>query len=349
MHLTLYIPGLFGPEARFSREFVPEAPALEVILSRASRIDPPAGSRHGALSSLFGLGLAADADAPVAAVSRIVDAGEAGADWWLRADPVHLRADRSGLVLIDAGEFRLDAREAQALAADLRGLLAEVGELDAPRPDRWYLRLKQPPDLQTRDLDEVSGRDIRHALPGGAGAPAWHRLLNEIQVRLHSHEINRLREQRGEAPVNSVWFWGGGTAPAGMVPIWSRVFGGGVYAEGLARLSCTPYTPRVDQLAAALAEPGAERPVLVVLDECATALHRQDLHAWSEGIAHLESAWFEPCLRLLRSRVLRRLDLFTQGFGFRLSPRSLWRIWRRRTPLGQFISGAIAPANDVNT
>jgi hypothetical protein len=343
LRLTLYIPGLFGPEARFSREFIPRAPALETILSRADRIEPPPGARHRVLSSLFGLVLPPDADAPVAAVSRFVETAENSAEWWMCADPVHLRADRTGLVLIPARDTGVADQEAQALAADLRDTLAEVGQLEIRRPERWYLKLGRRPELHTRELDQVSGRDIRHGLPGGADAPAWRRLLNEIQIRLHAHEVNRRRESRGAAPVNSLWFWGCGTLPGGMTRTWSRVVGGGSYAEGLARLSGTPFSPEPDRNV----EPaeGGDGAVLVVLDDCASALATHDLQAWNRAVGELESAWFEPCLRLLRSRTLGRLEILTERFGFRLAPLSLLKFWRRAS-LADFVSGAITPVVD---
>lgn len=340
MRLTLYIPGLFGPEAHFSSEFIPPAPALETILARASRIHPPPGPRHHVLSSLFGLTLPPGADAPVAAVSRMVDTGGKSGDWWMHADPVHLRVDRTGLVLVPA---RLDVHEARSLVADLRDLLAEVGELEPVRPDRWYLKLKTDPGLRTQELGQAFGRDIRHALPQGAGASSWHRLLNEIQIRLHGHDINRSRESRGEPIVNSLWFWGGGALPAALPQTWSRVVGGGTYAEGLARLSGTPFSPGPDRGTESGA--GGDDAVLVVLDECAAALAGHDLQAWAEGVARLESAWFEPCLRLLRSRALGRLEILTEKSGFALSPFALLRFWRRAA-LEDFIPGAIAPATD---
>jgi hypothetical protein len=329
---------LFGPEARFSREFIPHAPALETLLSRADRIEPPPGAHHEILSSLFGLALPAGGDAPVAAVSRFATTGEKSDDWWMCADPVHLRADRTGLVLVPA--TGLADHEARALAADLRDLLSDTGELEPARPDRWYLRLKTDPGLRTHEPGQASARDIRHALPSGAGAPSWHRLLNEIQIRLHGHEINRGRESRGEPAVNSLWFWGAGVLPAELPRKWSRVVGGGLYAQGLAELSATPFSRGPD--ADAEPEGGGDGAVLIVLDDCAAALTRHDLQAWNHGVAGLEAAWFEPCLRLLRSRVLTRLEVLTEGFAFSLAPLSLLKFWRR-AKLEDFVPGATAP------
>ncbi len=41
----------------------------------------------------------------------------------------------------------------------------------------------------------------------------WYRLLNEIQMYMHQHEVNAERLRRGLLPINSLWFWGAGSLP----------------------------------------------------------------------------------------------------------------------------------------
>ena len=60
-------------------------------------------------------------DPPVAAVTRFLDTGERDGGWYLRADPVHLRADLNKLILFDASTFALSDREARSFAADCWG------------------------------------------------------------------------------------------------------------------------------------------------------------------------------------------------------------------------------------
>jgi hypothetical protein len=51
-------------------------------------------------------------------------------------------------------------------------------------------------------------------LPSGASAATHRTLLSEIEMALHDHAANLEREATGQLPVNSLWLWGGGTAPA---------------------------------------------------------------------------------------------------------------------------------------
>ncbi|MBI2970334.1 MAG: hypothetical protein HYY36_06285 [Gammaproteobacteria bacterium] len=194
MHLTLFLPGLFGPGTRFSEEFIPRADALEMLLSRGDLRRSPRQSFHRTLSLLFGYAADNGRDVAVAAVTRLLDGGEAPAGCWMRADPVCLVPDRHGLVLMDAASLGLNMQDALALAAEIRPALRIADcELEVPAPERWYLHIDDAPALCTRELDSVVGQDIQSALPTGSDASRWHRLLNEIQMLMHGSGVNQDR------------------------------------------------------------------------------------------------------------------------------------------------------------
>jgi len=108
--LHLLIPGLLET-ARFDSPAPPipvaTLPALRWLLARADPHPAPATTDE-LLLSLFKLTIPADADLPVAALTRLADGGAWDAGWWLRADPVHLRPDLRGVFLADAGRWRLN-------------------------------------------------------------------------------------------------------------------------------------------------------------------------------------------------------------------------------------------------
>ena len=201
----LVIPDLFLPNG-FAAEVCAglSLPALETILGRghSEMLDPV--SLEGMLCGLFGVQDAGDA--PVAAISAAFDGLAAGC--WLRADPVNLNLQRDRLLL--AG-VRVASEEAAALCASLNTHFAGQGiEFFAPHPQRWYVRLGELPRIRTTPLSQAIGGDVRAALPAGEDASRWHQLSNEIQMLLHAHPLNEIREVHGETIVNSVWFWGGG-------------------------------------------------------------------------------------------------------------------------------------------
>jgi len=339
MELTLYIPALFGPDGRYSDAFIPTLPALETLLSRARRQDLPRLSCCRQTATLMGCRVPPGESVPVAALTRLVDAGGPRGGIWMRADPVHLATGHRGLVLVDGQRASMDQREALALAAAIRPLFLDLGiELEVPHPVRWYIRLPDRPALATRELGEVMGRDVQSALPTGIDAGKWLRLLNEIQMCMHGSDVNREREARGLPLINSVWFWGDGDEPEAPDCDWSIIHGNDVFMQGLAQCAgraCEPLPggamTLLDQVA------GAGR-VLVVHDGCAGAARYQDLQGWNEALQGLERDWFEPLLAALRARRLSALTLVTGELSASLSPWSLRLPWRRRRPFGSFIA-----------
>lgn len=340
MNLTLYIPGLFGPEAQFSQEFIPRVDALEFLLARGSRGSVQHRSYHATLCHLFGFEPPTDTDIPVAAITRLIDADEHSSGCWMRADPVHLRADRYGLILLDARALKLDIRDALALAADLREILArENWRLEVPHPERWYLQMNAVPSLRTRELDAVVGRDIAPALPSGADAPRWHALMNEIQMRLHASDVNRARAAHGHLPVNSLWLWGIGELPRVIAPRWWKVYAEEISARAMARLASTPSAPLPSGPAEIAGAAPKAAPILAISNACKLRVEYQDLEGWHDSVCDLEEIWFQPCLRLLRGGILRSLDLITDRIRISVTRAALYRFWRRARPLAAHVRG----------
>ena len=114
----------------------------------------------------------------------------------------------------------VDAPSRLALSAqedeELRRAIAPLfdGELVAPAPGRWHLRLDRPAALDTLPLPHAVGRSAPTDLPAGADGAHWRRLLAEAQPMLHAHAVNRHRDESGLPTVNSLWPWGAGRLPA---------------------------------------------------------------------------------------------------------------------------------------
>src|SRR5690606_28390531 len=117
-------------------------------------------------------------DRPDAWLSYRMDTGTAAPGALLRADPVHLRADRSRLVLFDGAHLQIADVELGALAdAFNRHYAADGMRLEFATPVRGYLHLPRQPDMRTTPLARVMGQDIDAFLPSGRDARDWHRFL----------------------------------------------------------------------------------------------------------------------------------------------------------------------------
>ena len=57
------------------------------------------------------------------------------------------------------------------------------------------------------EINQVPNRDF---LPYGQDEVWWHKFINELQMFLFDHPANKKREDKGQYPINSVWFSGGG-------------------------------------------------------------------------------------------------------------------------------------------
>ena len=207
MKLTVLLPGLAWPDADTLAAATDGLvlPELSWLLARAART-PLEQDADQVLAQQFGLGYT-----PVARVAGLADGLETRQGYWLRIDPVYLRAEREALVLADSGVMSISQQEADRLVDSLNRFFAEDGlRFHAPVPDRWYLEGRQPWRAEFTRLEAVIGENVDTHLPRGETALLWHRWLNELQMLLFSQAVNAEREGAGELPINSVWPWGDG-------------------------------------------------------------------------------------------------------------------------------------------
>lgn len=337
LHLTLLVPGLCGPESDppVGAYFPGRPRELDRLLTR-SRQEAVAGQGlEAALCREFGLDpLAA---LPVATLTWLADSPDPPPPHLLRADPVHLRADQRYLRLFEAHSIPLHADEAVQLVATINEFNAARGwHLAAPHPQRWYLSLPDMPRLVTQAPQRAAGADIDPWLPAGADAPRWHGLLNELQMLLHDHPVNRARASRGEPAINSLWLWGNGNLPAGLTTPWSAIGADHPLARGLARYAGIPCSPLPESL-----EHWRERALpLVILDALEWPQRYRDVERWLDAFERLERGWLRPAAQALRSGTLASLTLDTcNGRRFTGGRWRQYRFWKTSRPF-EAVSGS---------
>ncbi|MGQ0658894.1 MAG: hypothetical protein ACT4NU_12535 [Chromatiales bacterium] len=278
------------------------------------------------LFELFALDAGIDTDVPAAAATHWLDFDGDHDGFWLRADPVHLRPDLGRLLLFDANSFPLDLEEARSLIAELNAHLAKIGlQLEVgSEAKRWYLRLSTPPQLRTMPPYRASGLHIDDFLPRGEDAARWQVLGNELQMLLHQSPINIARDQRGEPPINSVWFWGAGTFAPGRARDWTIVVSDEPMALGLARCSGCPVLKPSASAADALPREGS---CLVALPWGACAWRRDDIDGWREALRTLEEEWLRPLVSALRRQRVKQVTIHGADAVHKITPADRWRFW----------------------
>lgn len=321
----LLLPPQAAPSLRELR-----LPHLERWMARGDAMRLESQGAAPWLAERFGIA----APLPVAAVTLAADDGpREGA--WLRADPVHLQVSTDAVTLHDASLLDIHRDEAIALVGVLQDHFAGDGlEFVAPHPSRWYVRVPAAEVPRTTPLESVLGRNLHGVLPRGQGRLNWASAITEAQMLFASHDVNAEREATGRPAINSVWFWGEGTAPAKVESPYAIVYAQDAFARGLGSLAgvrvadVPPDAAHVDMVADA-------ESILLVLDPLTAPLHGGDEQAWREAAARLDETWFARIGELLERFEAVRLVLpghhATRVAS--LGPSARWRWFRRRTPL----------------
>lgn len=130
------------------------------------------------------------------------------------ADPIHLQADRDTATLLPPAMLALSEQEADALLASLNAFVAEDGWwFSRDSAGLWFMHGMEGAALASYPPTFLAHRNASSFLPDGVDSHVWRRLMAELQMLLHTHPVNQLREQRGQLTVNSLWFWGGADLP----------------------------------------------------------------------------------------------------------------------------------------
>ncbi len=330
--LTLFIPGLLGPDARFHEDYVPLLPSLELLLSKASHTVKHNTNTeyHRTLANLMGLDVSAEVDVPVASITRYQDNAGDASGIWMRADPVHLSADRDGLILMDSFILNLTQHDALAIAAEANKVLQDYGfTVEVPYKDRWYIKLDEDLAFTTTELTTVVGNEVAAYLPRGDGAGKLHNMLNELQMHLFNCDINQQRETRGELPVNSIWLWGMGEIDTLSDMDISIVFTDDIYANCLAGLTSLDCVPVPNHFLGMLEQSGDDDEVLAVLMHCQAPRQYQNLDLWQKALLLLEGSWFEPTLDYLQQGKLKKLRIISDEHEFHLTRFGLKKFWKK--------------------
>lgn len=140
--------------------------------------------------------------------------GDRPTKWIAAADPVYLEPRLDHLCLHELRRTGVEARQLRSLINHLQATLATGTEYGFTRLGSYgYLSSKLPVATATMPAYVVDQQRPDEFLPAGDDTAVHRNLLSEIEMALHEHEVNLMRESNGQLPVNSLWLWGGGTAP----------------------------------------------------------------------------------------------------------------------------------------
>lgn len=330
--IEILCPGVF---AQVPSSWLPArraVEALETLLSRAELTTERRGGIERNLCRRFGVEVADDGEVPAGALSLFAEGGAVGGNYWLRADPVHLHADRDRLVLFTPDTATRVALRASGYIETFNSHFSRDGwQLIATESSRWYLRAPRSMDLRTWPLREVDGRSVEPFLPWGPDAAGLRSLLTEAEMLMHA----LLTRETAGAPAgqlpNSLWLSGGGRLPArGNCGI-DALMADDLVARGLARNAGITMTSAGQPL------PPQGR-VLCFLDVLAASLRTGNPAAYVHGLGKLNDVVSEA-LAQARSGSLGSLcvsDGDTRSWCARAATLKRW--WRRRREYRTFLA-----------
>ncbi len=236
----------------------------------------------------------------------------------LRADPVHLRADPSRIMLFDAETVGITAAEADSLLDALNAALGTHGVRFSRgvSPIRWYVELPQIQDAGLRSPRALNGSIVENYLGELRRAGELNRLLTEVQMVLHGAAVNDVRAANGRPPLNSVWFWGTGTPPPMTLEAPAILIGADDLTAACARHMRCAHERDVAMLTTVV-QRGQHKTIVLVMDSASVAL----------PAFHVDV--LAPACTALRNGTLVDIDIHVHGARLAMTQRSHWRWWRR--------------------
>tara|TARA_Y100001936_G_scaffold249272_1_gene299196 strand:- start:25836 stop:26912 length:1077 start_codon:yes stop_codon:yes gene_type:complete len=356
MNLHFLIPNLFWPDSKLLEIYQGlSLPAIEDILAKSLQSRSESKGVEDWLCGTFSV--RKQQDLPIAPLTLLTDKTvdiDTIEGYWLRADPVHLRVEHDQVLLADSRTFNISLEEAYQFVEVINKYFSEDSifskygdnnkkELISIFPlcsDRWYLCLKKTPLIHTHILSDVIAKNINDYFPYGPEEMFWKGILNEIQMLLHEHPLNQVREARGDLPLNGIWFWGGGITPKSVVSPYKYIWSNDIFLNSLVTASGVnlmelPHNmenwPHLNK----------SHRQLIFLDSLYGKSQYGDVYGWRESLKGLEKNWFIPALGMLKKNIINQLTITTIRDGvarnFFITKNNLYKFWRIRKSFPAYI------------
>jgi hypothetical protein len=337
--LYLAVDGRGGVDDRQSAIPPAALPALARIARYAGVSALPGGWRGWLAGWLGRADLSAASNATPARVAAGSLAGgprlAAGAGSVWLATPLHLIAGLRGVYLDYRGLLKLDDATLDTLCQDFAAQFDARGFALQRLPGGGLLargpRFEALP--LTRDPARLLGGGVAGNTVEGAGAARLLQLGAELEMWLHTHPVNAARARRREAPLTTLWLWGGAEAAPALAPLsagheaatFMTVFAADPVAAGLCALSGAHLRPPAVS-AHDILNSGAARTAAVI-----ELFHTDKPQPASllDLLQHLDERVLAPVVTALKDGVIRQLTLVANDRCSVLTARDGLRFWRR--------------------
>jgi len=342
---TIYYPGLLGPDVPLEELQEQDWPApdqlnhLCKLLSYGKITELPLQHNKQSIEvrilHYLGVIFDEDRDAPVAHIRAQSLEYDDKHLWCL--DPVHIQIDLDEAILLANEALELTEKEAHHLIQDINKHFEQDDlYIHYCAPHQWILKGKF--ELSTATIGDVMHKNINQHQPAGKDETLWRKLVNEIQMLLHSHPVNTEREKKGVPLVNSLWLWGGGRYNTLQTSI-DLVYGEHELIANIASVSDLAHTTLPTKLNP---EGFINRTSLMIFTDQMHAIRSKDVFGWFDHLKRFDGGILGPLFDMLKQGDLDKLTVHSDTIEITFSKKDLTRGWLKFWQRSKLFSENIA-------
>jgi len=209
IHIDLVIPGLFdlSGEELGSLFLKSELPAFNRLLRYGRPLQNGAFDVESML--VDAMGWSELRSLPFAQSYAIQ--GEQNSEKILLFRAIHLKADLHNAIVLPLEKNQTNKNDINIIINDLKNYFKVDCNIREVQNGLWLMHLKDCiPAQHYPHYLSVIGKKAGPFIEQGKQSLEWYKLMNEMQMFMHQHEINSRRLESDLLPINSLWFWGAG-------------------------------------------------------------------------------------------------------------------------------------------
>lgn len=209
INIDLIIPGLFDiPAVELDMSFVKQdLPALNQTL----RFARPSASQAYDLESMLIQSMDWSGLKTLPFAQAFANPEALHSDKILLFRAIHLKADMHNAFILPIENNRKNNDNIKLIINDLSKLFKVDCDINEIHNGLYLMHLKQcTPAQHYPHYLSVIGRKADPFIEQSRQALPWYKLMNEMQMFMHQHEINSARLESRLLAINSLWFWGAG-------------------------------------------------------------------------------------------------------------------------------------------
>lgn len=247
------------------------------------------------------------------------------------ASPVWLQMGMNSMTMTDGASINIGMGEAQSLCDGLNEFYRHEFTFEPIRADLWRFRLPEKPQWQAPMLFDMCGFQMGELNEQAQGIRRneWLQLQTEIQMWLHDHPMNKVRQKNGQVAINGIWLW---NAPAkqpfnhapmlvGSNSLWNHFSSLRIQAAPDGFFAWQQICREQNVLISETA---------LFLEDLWLSAQTSDEYAYHRQIEQWEMHFFAPIWAALKSGELPEMQIICEHGILHIGKRAHWQFWKSR-------------------